>query len=113
MTGFSTALAVISLVLSVVACLLCARTAARAQELQDRLARSPTSRIQSLEQSLEETQEAMRVLANSVKMRNVRAAATHVPEKPKPADAIPDPHTDPDGWRNAMNRKLARDRLGL
>jgi hypothetical protein len=65
--------------------------------------------VQSLQTSLEETQSALEHLANRVKMQRVRNATDHATGNGKAklgADGLPDPYTDPDGWRKAMNAKL-------
>jgi hypothetical protein len=115
MNDFSIVLSVLALALSVAAALFAARAAARALALQDQLthwlASPPTSRSESdsiVSARLSELEETMAVLANRVKMSRVRTAATHAE---KPSSDLPDPHTDPDGWRTAMNKKLAAARL--
>jgi hypothetical protein len=64
--------------------------------------------LQLLERNLNDQQETMTELANRVKMMKVRSAVRHGSTDP---DAMPDPYRDPDGWRNAMNRRIAAKRL--
>lgn len=109
MTEFSIASSVIALVISIVATLVAARTASRVQALRDRFARLPVSRLESLATAQAELAETMEALANRVKMQRVRNAANHVPDLAQ--SSVPDPHRDPDGWRKAMNAKLALGKL--
>lgn len=109
MTEFSIALGAIALVISIATALFLARTVVRVQALQDRYARLPVSRIESLATAQAELAETMEALANRVKMQRVRNAANHVPDLAP--SSIPDPHRDPDGWRKAMNAKLALARI--
>lgn len=99
-----------------VLCLIClfwlVRLAARVSELQDASQFSKASRVASLEERLTETEETLSGLANRVKMMRVRSAVNHVPDKAAP-NGLPDPHRDPDGWRRAMNTRLAQSKLGL
>lgn len=108
MSGFFNVLSACSFILSIAACFFAARTATRTQELQDQLARLPLSRLQSLEASMTEQADALLTLANKMKMQKVRGAADHV----RPRGELPDPYTDPDGWRKAMNTKLGLGKLG-
>jgi len=107
---------VISNVLSVSACIgsilamIYAVKAAKAvRELLERQPPLNESRLKSLETSLAEQADALLEVANRVKMQKVRNAASHVTSKP--LDAMPDPYTDPDGWRKAMNRKMATAKI--
>lgn len=106
---FSIALSATALVTSCGAILFLVRTVARVQALQDQFARLPVSRIESLATAQAELADTMEALANRVKMQRVRNAANHVPDQAP--SSIPDPHRDPDGWRKAMNAKLALARL--
>jgi hypothetical protein len=113
---FSNVLSAAAFILSIVACWLSVRSANRAQELREALKVSPVSRIKSLETSLADTQGALEEVANRVKMMRVRNAANHTETSgPKPGQRKdePDPYSDPDGWRQAMNAKLARAKVGL
>jgi hypothetical protein len=68
--------------------------------------RSLDSRVQSLEQSVEDTRLTLEQLANRVKMMRVRNAVNHTTDK-----TDPDPYRDPNAWRTEMNRKLAQRRI--
>lgn len=51
-------------------------------------------------------------LANRVKMQRVRNVTEH--GRARPGDgAMPDPMTQPNEWRTAMNRKLAEAKTGV
>lgn len=95
-----------------VLCLIClfwlVRVAARVSELQDASQFLKASRVASLEERLTETEETLSGLANRVKMMRVRNAVTHTD---KLNGAEPDPYRDPNGWRAAMNRRLAQGKL--
>jgi hypothetical protein len=82
------------------------------RELRDRLQRSPLSRIQSLETSHEELAAELQAVANRVKMMRVRNATNHTRD-PEPSSEMPDPHTQPEAWRKAMNLKIAQRSIGL
>lgn len=109
MSGFSIALTVTALVISLAAALLTARIAVRVQALRDQFARFKRSDTESLQQQLSELHETVAQLANRVKMMKVRNAINHVGDKP--SSDLPDPHRDPDGWRRAMNAKLSLAKL--
>jgi len=64
--------------------------------------RSLLLRIESTENSLQETQATLAELANRVKMQKVRNAIGHV----KRDNGEPDVATDPEGWRAWKNRQL-------
>ena len=103
--------------LSVVLCLGCltatiyaARHAARVAGLPAAKLRSLASEIESLKLSVEEWSTITTNLANSAKMQRVRAAAKQS-SSDRSADGLPDPHTDPEGWRKAMNLRIAERRL--
>lgn len=101
-------------------CVLVVRNAARVSESQAATVRSHTSQIASVKESLSSTAEELELLANRVKMMRVRNKTDHAIE-PKVASrngggspgGEPDPYTDPDGWRQSMNEKIARARHGL
>lgn len=110
---------VISSVLSVSACFLSiaavffsVRSVKAARELLAQSKALPASRINSLETSLRDTQDALEVVANRVKMQRVRTIATHATETTSRASGKnePDPHTDPEGWRTWMNAQLRKPR---
>jgi cytochrome c biogenesis protein ResB len=103
--------------LSLAACFFAARNASLLRALQAASADLPISRLRSIADSLdalsvrqEETEEALKLLANKLKMMRVRGSLTHTDG---PSKADPDPHTEPDKWRAWMNAKLSRNRLGL
>jgi hypothetical protein len=112
MNAFFNALSVLGFFLSIAAAFSAARSVTAARELRDRLNPLPLSRLQSLETSLADTQDALSEVANRVKMMRVRSSANHVREAKEP-NALPDPYKDPDGWRNAMNSRLSRVKVGL
>lgn len=103
---FSNVLSALACFLSILAVISAALSAIRVRELQDRKLHWPESRIKSLETSLTDTQDALEEVANRVKMMKVRSAARHVQEKA----SDPDPYTQPDEWRRAMNKRLADSR---
>jgi uncharacterized protein YlxW (UPF0749 family) len=111
LADFSNVLSVLSFIVSLAAALFAARTATAARELRDRAMRYPTSRIESLQESLHSTQEELHNLANRVKMMKVRRAADHIRDD-APVSRDPDPHKEPDRWREWMNSKLARAKIG-
>ena len=102
---------------SAVACACCliatiyvARSAARERgSLLARL-RSQESATESMRSSIEQWGELTTDLANSVKMQKVRRS-TRVPSSSDPATGLPDPHADPEGWRKAMNLRIAERRI--
>lgn len=98
--------AVLSGVALVIA-LFAARNASHVAELPAAKLRSLESRMQSIADSVEECQDLVKDLANRVKMARVRRAGT---EHATRQDELPDPHTDPEGWRKAMNLKLVMNR---
>lgn len=79
--------------------------------------RSALSRIQSLSESLEATQVELERLSNRVKMQRVRNVTEHGQATPGPKPpgngAMPDPYTQKDEWRHAMNKRLAESKLGV
>jgi len=70
--------------------------------------RSVESRLQSCEQLVEEHTQAMTDMANRLKMIKVRSATSHAA---KDDNSLPDPYRDPDGWRRAMNSRIALNKL--
>jgi len=98
------AIACASLAISVFAAL----RAGRALASPPQRLRSVESRLQSIEQLVEEHTQAMTDLANRLKMIKVRSATSH---GSKTSDGLPDPYTDPDGWRKAMTAKIGMSRL--
>jgi len=105
--AISSVLSVLAFFLSLGAIFFAARSAIAARELLDQNSRLPVSRINSLETSLQDTQDALAAVANRVKMQRVRAAADHAIKKDKVGSSgEPDPRTDPEGWRTWMNSQL-------
>lgn len=92
----------------------CARIAQRVQADSVSLAaevRLNASRVRSLTESHELTMDELKNLANRVKMQRVRNAADHATKPARAGSDMPDPFTDPDGWRTAMNKRIAAARL--
>ena len=87
-----------------------ASNAARERESLARNTRLLASRVDSLASSMSEWSVELEGLANRVKMQRVRTAVTHLDPKSSP-EKMPDPYKDPDGWRLAMNRKLAQAKV--
>ena len=85
-----------------------ARSAAHVQELPHQRLRSCESAVQSLAESREEQAAAMLDLANRLKMIKVRSASIHAT---RTEGEMPDPYTDPDRWRTAMNKRIAMQRI--
>lgn len=113
MSGFFSVLSAAALLLSVLALFFAVRTAALVRELQRAQPDLRASRLKSLETSLEDLSETVTALANRVKMMRVRTAVNHVPDSKQPATGFPDPYTDPDRWRAAMNSRIAQGRHQL
>lgn len=107
MGDFSFALSVAACFLSLLAAFSAVRTAVALRELQDRWPHLSESRLDSLETSLAEQADALQAVANRVKMQRVRNAANHVGT----TTAEPDPYKDPDAWRQAMNKRIAAQRI--
>jgi len=104
---FSVSTAVVCVCCAIIA-VWSARNAARVAASPLAKLRSSESRIASLETSVSELTELQTELANRLKMMRVRNS-TAGPRSS--AETIPDPHRDPDGWRKAMNLKIAQSRL--
>lgn len=96
---------VIAVAISVLASLSAARTAAELLALQERYRHSPASRIDSVEQRIEELSTAIGDVANRVKMQRVRTAANHVPDE-KPSSKLDRLKQDPEKWRNEINKRI-------
>lgn len=106
-------------VLSVVLCSCCligcvfvAQRARQNSGPQAAQIRSITSRQASLVESLEAVQLELERLSNRVKMQRVRNVTEHGQMRAGNG-ALPDPHTQPNEWRAAMNRKLAEAKTGV
>jgi len=65
-----------------------------------------------LTESLELLQIEVERLANRVKMQRVRNATEHGQTRPGNG-SMPDPISQPNEWRTAMNRKLAEAKTGV
>ena len=65
------------------------------------------SRLALIERSHNDLAEVVTELANRVKMMKVRSAVRHGSSSTE----LPDPHTDPNGWRKAMNLRIAERKL--
>lgn len=88
-----------------------ARNAARAQaSLRARL-RSLESATESTRNSIEQWAQLTTDVANSLKMQKVRRS-TRVQNSSDPATGLPDPHSEPEAWRKAMNLRIAERRIG-
>lgn len=110
--GFLFAATAIMWVLQFLASVYVVKRARALQALPDRLRASYDSRMRLLAESHEEMRETVDRLADQVKMMNVRAKITHGTRSKKATDE-PDATTDPDAWRQWMNRKLNRQKAGL
>jgi hypothetical protein len=99
----------LSVVLSLLALAGCVFVAARVEVLRASPQASMDSfesRLKSLRDLIAEQADAIESVANSVKMSRVRKAAD--PKQTKGSQGEPDPHTDPEGWRNWMNQQLRK-----
>lgn len=108
MSEFFSVAAVASWLFCLILAFLLARIAARVSELEDRVRSLNESPSESLSARLSELEETVSLLANRVKMMRVRNAVTHTD---KSNGGEPDPYRDPNGWRAAMNRRLAQGKL--
>lgn len=108
MTEFFYVATAASLVFCLILGLFVARIAQAVSELRARVDSLSGSPSESLSARLSELEETCSLLANRVKMMKVRSAATHTD---KSNGAEPDPYRDPNGWREAMNRQIARGKL--
>jgi len=102
-TVISNVLIVSSLVCSVVAIFLAARSVVVVQELRQVLQAFKPWDKQLLEQRLTEAEQTLVLLANRLKMTKVRNAITHV-DRDKGGE--PDAKSDPEGWRAWKNAQL-------
>ena len=103
------ALSVILCCLCLAGCLLVVRNVHHDSASERAKLRSYGSRIESLELSRDEAADLMLKMANSEKMKRVRAAQAHAVS---PA-GDPDPYKQPDEWRKAMNLRLAEAKHGV
>jgi hypothetical protein len=85
-----------------------ARRAARALESPPIRQRSVELKLQSAEDLLAEHTQAITDLTNRLKMMKVRSASSHATRSD---NELPDPYRDPDGWRRAMNTRLAMNKV--
>lgn len=103
-SALSVVLSLSSLILSTFAVLRASRVAA----LPEKRLRSLESAQQSNADQLEQLLEHVTEMTNSLKMQRVRAAAKHSSvTRPE----MPDPYKDPNGWRDAMNKRIALGKL--
>ena len=110
MSDFFSALSVALATLSLILAFWSARVARRAAASALEKPRSIESRIASLESSVSEWSQLTTDLANRVKMMRVRAA-TAGPSSSARQGELPDPYRDPDGWRQAMNKRIGQQRI--
>lgn len=110
MSGFSFAWSVALAILCPILAYFAARSAARGAGSSPARLRSIESRIESLENSVSEWSQLTTDLANRVKMMRVRAA-TAGPSSSGRQGELPDPYRDPDGWRQAMNKRIGQQRI--
>lgn len=110
MNVFFSALSVASAILCLAGAWFSVRYARRVAELPRAKLRSIELRTESLENSVSEWSQTVTDLANSQKMTRVRAASKHASSAPTD-DGLPDPFKDPDGWRKAMNKRIAMSRF--
>lgn len=106
MNVFFFVLSAASATLSLAGAYFSVRYARRVAELPRAKLRSIELRIESLENSVLEWSQTVTDLANSQKMTRVRAASKHA-SSDQTKDGMPDPYRDPDGWRKAMNKRIA------
>lgn len=102
-TVISSVLIALSLLASLGAIYLAARSAARASELQRALRDFKPLAAQSLAQRLSELEETQSLMANRLKMMRVRAAVTHT-DRDKGGE--PDAKSEPEQWRAWKNAQL-------
>jgi ABC-type transport system involved in cytochrome bd biosynthesis fused ATPase/permease subunit len=110
MNVFFSVLSAVAAIASLLGAFLAVRYARRVAELPRAKLRSIELRTESLENSVSEWSQTVTDLANSQKMTRVRAASTHA-SKARTDDGLPDPFTDPDGWRKAMNKRIAMSKF--
>jgi hypothetical protein len=104
LNGFFSALSVALCIYCAIRAISAAQRAARVSvSVQAKLA-SCELRIESLLTSRDGMVVALDALAQRVKMQRVRAATDHAIGS---KSDMPDPYKDPDGWRAAMNAKIA------
>lgn len=111
-TGISIALGALALAISLVGLGFAVAAVRELREFADRDPSYVASQLESLKRSHAELVETVEALANRYKMQKVRNVVEHGASR-KAAGDLPDPHTDPDGWRSAMNSKLARERFNI
>jgi hypothetical protein len=97
----------LSLLASLVAMFLAARSVVAVQELRQVLQASKQWDSKSFEIRLAETESALVLLANKLKMTKVRNAITHVG---RDNGGEPDAKSDPEAWRAWMNTQLRTPR---
>lgn len=123
MSAFSSASTVFASVISILALLFAVRTAIATRGLLDQWTQFRESlnswqrscSQESFELRIAEIEATLATVSNRVKMQRVRAAAgdtSAAPAAPK-SSGLPDPYTQPDEWRKAVNARLARGKFGL
>jgi hypothetical protein len=65
------------------------------------------SQLQLLQRSQNDQAEVLTELSNRVKMMKVRNSLRHGEN----STGLPDPYRDPDGWRKAMDKRIASTRF--
>jgi hypothetical protein len=99
----SSALIVLSLLLSLAAIFFAARSVVLAQELRQHWLVSKQWDSKSFETRLDEYEKTLSLLANKLKMTKVRNAITHIG---RDNDGEPDAKSDPEAWRAWKNSQL-------
>jgi len=102
-TVISSVSIVLSLLASLVAISLAARSAVAVQELRQAFQVLKRSDSKSFETRLDEYEKTLSLLANKLKMTKVRNAITHIN---RDSDGEPDAKSDPEAWRAWKNAQL-------
>ena len=106
----SNVLSALAFFLSIAACLFAARAAIQQPALQVRKLPLIEFRLKSAETSISELTAELEGLAQRVKMQRVRNVITHAEKASSKTD--PDPYKEPDRWRDWMNSRLAKAKIG-
>lgn len=102
-TVISSVLIALSLLGSLVAMFLAARSVVLVQELRQVLQASKQWDSRSFETRLDEYEKTLSMLANKLKMTKVRNAITHID---RDNGGEPDARSDPEAWRTWKNAQL-------
>jgi len=106
MTQLSVSIVAISLLLSVIACGLSVFALRRAETKRliqaERAAADARMELELLRNSYDSVREAVKRINSRYAMREHRA------KKKNGSDGFPDPNTDPEGWRTAVQREFPR-----